>query len=319
MGQRHDTAYRQLFSYPRMVRDLLRGYVHEPWMAQLDLDTLERMPDSFVSDDQRARSDDIIWRLRWGERWLYLYLLIEFQSRSDAFMAVRLLTYVGLLYQDLKRSGRLAPRAPLPAVLPVVLYNGDAPWQAATTLAGLREPELPAGLERFQPELAYLLLDEGRIAEHPDPALRNLAAALFQLEFSPTPEDFRRVWDRLFDWLSHPAQDGLRRAFVTWANRIGLRRHLPDIALGALQDAQEISTMLGENSTDWSLKWKQQGIQQGAQQGERQLLLRQLKRRFGSPLPDWVEPRLQAADTRQLEAWGEAFVDARSLEEVFQG
>ncbi len=43
----------------------------------------------------------MIWRLRWGERWLYVYLLLEFQSSVDRFMAVRLLTYVGLLYQDL--------------------------------------------------------------------------------------------------------------------------------------------------------------------------------------------------------------------------
>lgn len=37
----HDTGYKRLFSHPEMVADLLRGFVHEPWVAQLDLDSLE--------------------------------------------------------------------------------------------------------------------------------------------------------------------------------------------------------------------------------------------------------------------------------------
>jgi hypothetical protein len=34
-------------------------------------------------------------------------------------------------------------------------------------------------------------------------------------------------------------------------------------------------------------------------------------------LPDWVEARLAVASTDQLEAWGLAFVDAQTLEQVF--
>jgi hypothetical protein len=75
-------------------------------------------------------------------------------------------------------------------------------------------------------------------------------------------------------------------------------------------DAQEISTMLAiHTTTDWTVRWKQQG--------ESQLLRRQLQRRFGTNLPDWVNERLDHADTDQLETWGEALLDARTLEAVF--
>ncbi len=40
-------------------------------------------------------------------------------------MPVRIMTYLGLLYQDLRTSAAIAPDAPLPPVLPMVLYNGD--------------------------------------------------------------------------------------------------------------------------------------------------------------------------------------------------
>lgn len=40
----HDAGYKRLFSHPEMVRDLLVGFVREPWVAEVDLATLERYP-----------------------------------------------------------------------------------------------------------------------------------------------------------------------------------------------------------------------------------------------------------------------------------
>ena len=88
-----------------MVADLLRGFVHEPWVGQLDLSSLEPVSGSYVSDNLREREEDIVWRARRGDGWIYVYLLLEFQSTVDRYMAVRLLTYVGLLYQDLIKAG----------------------------------------------------------------------------------------------------------------------------------------------------------------------------------------------------------------------
>jgi hypothetical protein len=32
----HDHAYKLLFSHPKMVRDLLEGFVKEEWLSELD-------------------------------------------------------------------------------------------------------------------------------------------------------------------------------------------------------------------------------------------------------------------------------------------
>jgi len=50
-----------------------------------------------VSDDLRERDDDVIWRVRLGSEWLDVHLLIQFQSRQDPFMALRILVYTGML------------------------------------------------------------------------------------------------------------------------------------------------------------------------------------------------------------------------------
>jgi len=81
-----------------MVADLLIGYVNEPWVEQLDLSTLETTKDSYVTDDLRDREDDIVWRVLWQDKgqkqWLYIYLLLEFQSSVDRFMPLYLQQHV---------------------------------------------------------------------------------------------------------------------------------------------------------------------------------------------------------------------------------
>ena len=45
----HDRVYKRLFSDPRVVEDLLRGFVPVEWVERLDFTTLRRLPAEYVS------------------------------------------------------------------------------------------------------------------------------------------------------------------------------------------------------------------------------------------------------------------------------
>jgi hypothetical protein len=84
-----------------MIADLLRDFVREDWRQDLDFSTLEKVPGSYVTPELRSRESDVVWRVRWGsDRRLYVYLLIELQSTVDPLMALRMMVYLGPLYQD---------------------------------------------------------------------------------------------------------------------------------------------------------------------------------------------------------------------------
>jgi predicted transposase/invertase (TIGR01784 family) len=119
MASDHDTAYKQLFSHPEMVRELLLGYVPGDLLSQLDLSTLERVSGSYVGDKGTQRHSDMVWKVRLDGEWLYLYILLEFQSRSDLWMALRMFVYVGLMYQDLVKRHELPESGQLPSVFTV--------------------------------------------------------------------------------------------------------------------------------------------------------------------------------------------------------
>jgi hypothetical protein len=194
----HDSGYKLLFSHPRMVEELLQGFVREPWMATLDFETLERVGTSFVTEDLRERHSDMIWRLRSRgsePKWFYVYLLLEFQSTPDPFMAVRLLGYLALLLAELVRTGGATPASGLPAVLPLVLYNGRRPWNVPLDLASLFKA-VPPGAERLLPQLTYLLLDENRFSAEELEIPGNRVASLFQLE-TCDPNDLPRLTTEL--------------------------------------------------------------------------------------------------------------------------
>ncbi|MCS6785693.1 MAG: Rpn family recombination-promoting nuclease/putative transposase [Thiobacillaceae bacterium] len=327
----HDTGYKLLFAHPQVVEDLLRGFIAEDWVGELDFSTLQRVNASFVAEDLRAREDDVIWRVRLRSRWLYVYLLIEFQSRVDPWMALRMLVYVGLLYQDLIRAGEVKTGDRLPAVFPLVLYNGGRRWTAVRELAELIEP-VPAGLASYRPNQRYHVL-EACAYEPQALAEDNVVADIIRLETSRYPQQLRQAVSRLAARLRAPEQASLRRAFTVWINRVVLRRLMPGQDIPEVGELKEIETMLAETVEEWTEQWKrqgleqgrleglqqglEQGLQQGLQEGEALLLARLLTRRFG-PLDEATQQRLRSATRAQLERWAENLLQAAALEDVFR-
>lgn len=190
-------------------------------------------------------------------------------------MALRIMVYTGLLYQDLIKSGEIGSKQKLPAVFPLVLYNGRRPWTAARELGELIEP-LPASLTPYHPAQRYFLLEEAALGDAELADTENTVAGIIRLEGSRAPADVRRAVSLLQKRLQGPQYASLRRAFVVWINRIVLRRLMPGQEIPEVNELQEIDTMLAETVEEWTRQWKEdglrEGVRQGLQQGESSLL-----------------------------------------------
>jgi predicted transposase YdaD len=336
---KHDSGYRRLFSHAQTVEELIRGFLREPWTSQLDFSTLERVETSFVSDDLLDRRSDIIWRVRWKGKedgWFYLYLLLEFQSTSYHFMAVRLLTYVSLLLEQIIRTERVKPGEGLPPVLPLVLYNGRRPWRAPLDLASLFV-QLPDGLRRRLPTLSYQVLDENRL-DLEQPGLRdNRLAALLRIETCRSFEQIPRLTSELSALMPAGQEPELRRTFNVWLRSV-LRRLFPGVTIPGRVDLEEVP-MLEETSLEWRKKFLKEGRKEGRQEGRqegleqgirkgirkgrvegmRELLLHLLSERFGA-VPKSVATAVEEITTaRELERLAKRVLKASSLAELELG
>jgi hypothetical protein len=312
----HDNGYKLLFSHASVVADVLRGFVKEDWVREVDFASLERVEGSYVSDDLRARESDMLWKVRWRGRSLYVYILLEFQSKVDRFMAVRVLTYLGLLYQDLIRQKALTPSGRLPPVFLLVLYNGIRPWRAALDVAELVEP-VPGGLEAYRPHLRYALLDETQVPAMELESERNVAAALFRLEKSRDVEAFRREVASL---AADPQLDeGLRKSVHAWLTEVLLPARFPGLTLPEARSLEEVHTMLAQRVMQWTREWKQEGLREGRQEGVRafqDFLLSELAERFGA-VPEPIRLRIEGVqDPEELKKLGKRLLAATSLDDL---
>jgi predicted transposase/invertase (TIGR01784 family) len=261
MGEK-DKSYKLLFSHAQMVKELLRDFVREDWVKKLDFSTLKKYNNSFVDENLKERFDDVIWTLKWGKKRLYVYILLEFQSEIDYHMSVRMMTYLGMLYQDLLKTGAVKSGNKLPPVLPILLYNGKPRWSAPVNVFDC-VIKSPRGLEKYQPRLEYLLIDEGAYDVYELESRKSLVSALFQLERQQTPEQVREIVGKLIDWLGSPENQSLRRAFTVWLGRIILPSRYPDDKIPEFHDLQEVNAMLSETVKSWPAQWLQEGMEKG--------------------------------------------------------
>jgi predicted transposase YdaD len=304
----HDASYRKLFSHPHILATLLRDFVGAEITGALELERMERLETTFISEALLRRQADMLWKIpRAGEEEapLYLYVLMEFQSRIDALMPIRMLVYVGLIYEHLgKHDASILRSGGLPPILPIVLYNGGPPWSAQTSVREMIGLTQDAALSRFQPELKLYLIDEGRLDQEALAAHNTILAGLLQIEKITNPERIREQVARLGQIVRTSALSAITTDVLMWLNELLQSRGLI-LDTQQISSFQEADTMLNDTLEYWQNKIRTeaaaealkqgmvqgieqgigQGIEQGIEQGrlaaKRGMLLRQLTLKFG--------------------------------------
>ena len=314
----HDEIYKKLFAFPRMVEDLLRGFVAGPRVDDIDFSTLQKLSAEYVSDDLLKRHGDAVWRVRLRGRWVYLVVLLEFQSRDEPRMALRILTYTGLLYEELVRNRAVAAGEPLPAVLPVVLYNGARPWRSAREMGALIAAVGPE-LAPYQPAQRYHVVDERHLGEDDLPS-GNLMTSVVQLERIGAAADLARVVEALQAELSDLRETGLHQVFLDWVRQLAERLAPSGGDVPPVRTLEELKMTLVERVAEWPKQWLREGVKQGIEQGlaqQRALLRRQAALRFGAETASGVSEAVERiADPEGLAAAGDWLVQADTGDEL---
>ncbi|MEM7588125.1 MAG: Rpn family recombination-promoting nuclease/putative transposase [Acidobacteriota bacterium] len=348
-----DRSHRLLFSHPRTIQDLLRGFIDEPWVEDLDFETLEKLPSDYLSGqlagEFEERISDVVWRVSWQDSELYVVILLELQSSSEQDMALRMLVYVALFYQRLLKEHPLRKDRRLPPVLPIVFYNGDPEWTAPLGIEELIEP-VPESLRPHLPSMRYFLVDEKRLPlETLEDLLENTVAGIARIEQNHGPEYLRTMVEHFAQWLDHPEHRDLRRDMLAWLSKVVLPARSPGAEVPELQNFAEFRTYLEDTMQTWNERWvaegREEGLRMGLQQGRREgrqegrregrqegrregarigraegegtMFRRLFQRKFGR-LDGDSEQRIRSADGDQLLRWAERLLTAETPEEVFK-
>ena len=300
-----------------MVEELVREFVPEVLAAGLDFSGLQRINPKFHvgRHSARHRESDVIWRLptRDGAD-VYLYLLIEFQSKSDWWMAVRTQVYQGLLWQQVIDETNLKAGARLPPLLLLVLYNGTRLWSAATDIRELIALSPDSPLWPWQPQVRYYLLDMSAFAGDNLTRRTSVAALLFRLERSSSTEELEELIGEVVDWFrQHPDCANLRRLFTELVRQasavLGVTKPIPE-------DLLEMKSNLATLGERLKRQWLAEGKAKGRAEGKAEALACLLAQRFGALTPS-LQTRIREAKATTVEHWFKRAIDAPDLPSIF--
>jgi hypothetical protein len=258
---------------------------------------------------------------------LYLYILMEFQSSIDAMMPIRMLTYIGLIYEHLGRqdSGMLR-RGGLPPILPIVLYNGASRWSAETSVREMIQVEAGSALSTYMPALQFYLVDEGRLDREALRRHNTILAGLFRIETLKDPEELRAQVFMLGDVVRRSNLNQIRGDVLIWLDELLRSRGLL-LEPQQIQSFEETDPMLSQALDEWREKLRQEGLkagleagrQEGRQEGHeralRELLVKQLQLRFGDD--EGRAARVEALDIAELDIALERILSAQDEAAVF--
>ena len=254
---RHDASYKMIFAHRRSVADLLRGFAGDI-ASHLDFDTLERLPASFVTEHLDQHHADMLWKIRTRDgTWLYLLVLLEFQSTIDRWMARRMLNYTMRILDGLGED-ELGPGGMYPPVLPVVIYNGERRWNAPADLRDQFAP-VPDAVLGYLPRHRYLLIDLRAL----DTSLlveENMVSLMAILERARTLGQLEEVGAAMADWLVRVGDAGLLDSVEAWVTQVLAKRTGPSGRASELQiRKKEEGTMstLAERVKKWGAELNQ--------------------------------------------------------------
>ncbi len=324
MANPHDALVKWTFAQPERAADELRSALPATITARLDWSSLLLEPGSFVDPELTERLTDLLFSVRTTDgSTAKIYVLLEAQRHADALMAYRLLRYMVRIWERWL-EGHPGVRK-LPAILPVVLYNGAGRWTAATDLRELFDlsPELLADTRELVPSFRFALDDLSAI---PDDAIRaRVMEGLPKLVLLSLKHGGRDLADRLGGWI-----ELIRGVFAAPHGAEALARlvrytiEVTDPGSTSLDQLREtLAPAIGPKAQEVVMTIAQQLIEQGRQEGlnagvarQRAALGRQLRSRFGE-LPPAVLAQIEAADPDTLDRWSDRFVNATRLEDVF--
>lgn len=154
----HDKFFKEMFGRIEIVEDFLNNYLPKDLVDLIDVNTLEPQKDSFVNKELTESFSDLLFKVDINRKSGYIYFLFEHKSFPSKDIAFQLLKYMVAIWDSkVKKEGA----SPLPIIIPLVVYHGDAGWNIKSSLGEMLwgYEDLPAGINLYVPDYKYLLYD----------------------------------------------------------------------------------------------------------------------------------------------------------------
>jgi predicted transposase/invertase (TIGR01784 family) len=276
INNEYDVTYKSFLTHKQTFLELLKGFVCEDWVDQVSEDDLSLENQSFILYDYQERESDIIYKAKLNEQEVYFFILLEMQSTVDYTMPFRLLIYMTELWKrffaDTNENERKRKNFRLPAIVPMVLYNGTRRWTAVKNFLDYQD-----GQECFTNNLLgfrYILFDINSYSESELYEIGTLISSVFLLDQNINHEEWIKRFYNLITIVKKFTPEQFVK-FKRWVYKIS-HQNVPDTKHEELSkiieeaDQLEVEQMvmnLEANMKKWMSEAEKKGRQEGIKEG----------------------------------------------------
>jgi predicted transposase/invertase (TIGR01784 family) len=194
-----DKFFGRLFLDKEIVIEFLKYLVTDNFVKDLDFTTLIKGDRRGISEYDKDKTTDVLWKIKYKKQWIYIGILIEVQSSNDNTMPIRFLDYIGLYYennyQSLEKDEKIIP------IIPILLYVGSQNWNAKINFHDL--VEIPnTELKKFIPDFEYIPIILNNISKEKLVEAESMLTRLLSLNKSESLDDFRELARNIFNLIS---------------------------------------------------------------------------------------------------------------------
>ncbi|RKD21927.1 conserved hypothetical protein (putative transposase or invertase) [Caminicella sporogenes DSM 14501] len=287
----HDIGYKHILSQKKNFIDFLRGFIKKEWVKQIREEDIILIDKEFIQEDFKEKEADIIYKANIKGQDIIFYILMELQSKVDYRMPIRLLMYMTEIWRDeLKNTEEKIKKRKgykLPAIIPIVLYNGKNKWTAVRSFK-----EILNGYEMFEENIVdfkYLLFDINRMEKEELIKIANVVSSIFLLDQDVEIEEIINRLKIIGKIIKNKVTKEQEESFKRWIINIFRNR----MEKGERENIDKLLREISEMEVDGMIsnlgrkleeefkyrerKGREEGIRQGIQKGIQQGIQRGIR------------------------------------------
>ena len=278
----HDVGYKHIFSHKATFLEFLRSFTKKEWANLIKEEDLILVDKSYILADFEEEESDILYKVKINGQEVIFYVLLEFQSKVDFQMPMRLLFYMTEVWRDIlkntDKNTRKRKSFKLPAIIPIVLYNGKNKWTA-----NMNFKEMLSGYELFEDNIVnfkYMLFDINRYDDEELLNMSNLVSAIFLLDQEMNEEELIRRLRKIIYVLKKISPEQFS-VFKQWLKNIvkprlkeEMQKQVDDVLNKSNQEEVDVMVSnLGKTLDNIEKK----GIEKGIEKKAREIAIKAIK------------------------------------------
>ena len=333
-----DSIFKELFEDRTVFYDFLKAFLPKEITKQIKETDLKREQTELIGKDFSVKRSDILYKIEKGNapkgvqgngQDIYIYLLLEHQSKVDQLMAFRMLAYKVRIWEQYVNSHKKESEQKgfkLPVIIGMVFYDGKAKW---TSPMDVKEKITEIkNMEEYLIKANYELINLSNIKEE---TIINMKKALGVILLTDKPnvkiknaeELLKIINEEIISKLPKEEQEKFDKHRNAFIELFGKRTDYKEIEeryeeLKEMEVPKMFNTLEEIAKRDRE-KAKLEGVKEGERkgkiEGEKEFAIRILSKRFGNQLTEEIKDKIRKADEKTIDYIGDNLLEI-TIEEL---